>query len=521
MRGEQLLALLPSPISPLAHLKQLRIVFASIFSCICFLLASMSFGQTIPDAETALEQFVDTMAAELKTEFKNADQKIAVLAIVHKDSGTRWKLSEEWEDLLSQVLIRNKSYPTIPPYQIEELKAEWGNDQRFSTKKALEDGRRIRADWVVTGNFREFPELKYTRLSLTLTDSQSGEPLYTGNIKISKESIPVSLLAPLSAPKMSVIIQSGPLPTQSNKTKDLFVVYEYSLWSEFDITINGKSLKPIAAEESFIESFLSGSTVRVQINDLLTKSDNRLAWEFKNRGLNQRDSPHCIYQVELVSEKTVLYQDSFSEFNNCSNVEIAKQIVIPQKYPTTVHIQPPHESGLKPYYIDRAETSVKHYDDYLVASGLPKLGEIYKKHPVTDITWNQAKAYCEWQKKRLPTKPEWLYAAYGSTDSPYPWGDDDPDGGFLGKALANFEGDSDNFEQVAPVDSFLTTSSPFGLLNALGNVSEWTSSFENDQYHVLGGSWKDQSEPRQIKQGQLFPPSTKASHVGVRCAADQ
>jgi formylglycine-generating enzyme required for sulfatase activity len=115
-------------------------------------------------------------------------------------------------------------------------------------------------------------------------------------------------------------------------------------------------------------------------------------------------------------------------------------------------------------------------------------------HPVVHIAYEDAKAYCEWAGKRLPTEAEWEYAARGkSGTSQFQWGDElTPEG----KYLANFfQGDfphantiADGFERTAPVGSF--PPNDYGLYDMIGNVWEWTSDLYRPdikkQYAAMG-----------------------------------
>lgn len=111
-------------------------------------------------------------------------------------------------------------------------------------------------------------------------------------------------------------------------------------------------------------------------------------------------------------------------------------------------------------------------------------------HPVNCVTWAQADAFCRAQGKRLPSEPEWEFAARGSDGRVYPWGDEVPDPKRLNgcghecvawraalklpPAPALYEAD-DGFPGTAPVGSFPAGKTQAGLLDMVGNVFEWTA----------------------------------------------
>jgi iron(II)-dependent oxidoreductase len=92
----------------------------------------------------------------------------------------------------------------------------------------------------------------------------------------------------------------------------------------------------------------------------------------------------------------------------------------------------------------------------------------FENHPVVEVSWYVALAYCLWRGKNLPTEAQWEKAARSTDGRKYPWGNEPPD-----TARAHFNG---GWNEFRPVGSFPKGASPFGLLDAAGNGWEWVSS---------------------------------------------
>ncbi|WP_150452336.1 formylglycine-generating enzyme family protein [Arenibacter lacus] len=109
-----------------------------------------------------------------------------------------------------------------------------------------------------------------------------------------------------------------------------------------------------------------------------------------------------------------------------------------------------------------------------------------EQHPVVQVAYEDALAYCEWAGRRLPTEAEWERAARGKKEGNiYPWGDDHT---VLSQMANTWEGEfpvtntmADGFEERARVKSY--PPNDFGLYDMAGNVWEWTSDWYNTNYY--------------------------------------
>ena len=157
-------------------------------------------------------------------------------------------------------------------------------------------------------------------------------------------------------------------------------------------------------------------------------------------------------------------------------------------------------------------------------------------HPLNCLDWEQARSYCLWMGKRLPTEEEWMRAALGGRRRIFPWGNRAP---VAGQRVANVADESlrrtagplvkdivsgydDGFERTAPVGSFPEGKSPFGALDLVGNVAEFTSTQPTPASVVIrGGSWQDALGGAILATpSAASPPTIRSAANGFRCAAD-
>ena len=201
-----------------------------------------------------------------------------------------------------------------------------------------------------------------------------------------------------------------------------------------------------------------------------------------------------------------------------------------------------HRMSMQAFHIDRYPVTNADYQKFVDASGYrpndnhhflrdwkkgaPLAG--WEKKPVTWVSIEDARAYATWAGKRLPHEWEWQYAAQGGDGRLYPWGND--------WNVAAMPEKNTGREQLPPadVDAHPQGASPFGVMDLVGNVWQWTDEFfdEHTRAAVLrgGSSYQPQTShwyfPQAYQLDQhgkyllMAPCKDRSGGLGFRCVVD-
>ena len=174
---------------------------------------------------------------------------------------------------------------------------------------------------------------------------------------------------------------------------------------------------------------------------------------------------------------------------------------------------------LDAFVIDQVEVTNARYMAFVKSTGHrtppnpygtgPLVSLIGIEHlPVVQTTWYDAKAYCTWAKKRLPTEAEWEKAARGTDGRLYPWGNDPPTA-----TRANFDREWEDEKTLHPVGSVPGGDSPYGVKDMAGNAREWVSDWYDAEYYKDAPSRNPQGPDkkgvvRSIRGGSWHSPAS-------------
>ena len=206
--------------------------------------------------------------------------------------------------------------------------------------------------------------------------------------------------------------------------------------------------------------------------------------------------------------------------------------------------KPVHKVTLDGYYIYRTPVTVAQYLKFCDETGhakpeAPSFNPNWFKrdHPIVNVSYNDALAYCNWAGVKLPTEAQWEKAARGTDGREYPWGEK-----FDRSKLWCSESKFDDAGGTKPVGSFPSGKSPFGVLDMAGNVWQWCSDWFDENFYssrtaternpenqavgekkyrvVRGGSW-GYYVPGNFRSAYRLDdgPDGRGDGIGFRCAS--
>ncbi len=194
--------------------------------------------------------------------------------------------------------------------------------------------------------------------------------------------------------------------------------------------------------------------------------------------------------------------------------------------------KPAHAVYLDAFKIDKYEVTNVQYQACVTAEACQAQqssddGTTNDYYPVTDVTWEQASAYCAWVGKRLPTEAEWEKAARGTDERMYPWGND------INCEQAYYISCDGH---LAIVGSYPAGASPYGVMDMAGNAMEWVADWYDDDYYayaparnpmgpanggykvVRSGLWSHSyNNSARAANREAYAPTTSNGRIGFRC----
>ena len=207
--------------------------------------------------------------------------------------------------------------------------------------------------------------------------------------------------------------------------------------------------------------------------------------------------------------------------------------------PRRFHDHPMH---IKSFWMDKYPVTNAQFKKFLDASHYRAQDDLNFLHewkdgnypagsdnkPVTWVSLEDARAYAAWAGKRLPHEWEWQYAAQGTDGRMYPWGND-------WKADAVPVPDKGRtMRGPDPVDAHPQGVSPYGVMDLVGNVWQWTEEFQDEHtrggilrggsyYQPQGSIWYFPQAYKLSEHGKLLmtaPSMDRSGGLGFRCVQD-
>ncbi|HEX4785544.1 MAG TPA: SUMF1/EgtB/PvdO family nonheme iron enzyme [Candidatus Sulfotelmatobacter sp.] len=216
-----------------------------------------------------------------------------------------------------------------------------------------------------------------------------------------------------------------------------------------------------------------------------------------------------------------------------------------------------HPMQIQPFYIDKNPVTNAEFKKFLDATHYQPKDSLnflkdwkegvypdgWANKPVTWVSIEDAREYAKWAGKRLPHEWEWQYAAQGNDGRSFPWGNCDWLASSRGGGSGGCAADSspapipDKGRTMLPpsdVNAHPHGASPFGVMDMVGNVWQWTDEYVDDHtraaivrggnhYQPQGSIWYFPEAYRNDQHGKLLlmaPSYDRSGTLGFRCVKD-
>lgn len=177
----------------------------------------------------------------------------------------------------------------------------------------------------------------------------------------------------------------------------------------------------------------------------------------------------------LTEVRAMIPDEQWQELDSMVKIPSGTFVMGTNSERTDIQNRPEHMVELGTFFMDKYPITNIEYAKYIALTKYrPPLdwenGNIPDKkmlHPVTLVSWYDAKNYCEYFGKRLPTEAEWEKAARGPQGNRWPWGN---------KMNSDYLNTYYNVGATTVVTRYESGKSYYGVYDMAGNVSEWTAS---------------------------------------------